>query len=324
MTLNDTTERLNALAKEAYARIRATDSFPSPSGVAKRVLQLVNDEEATIEALATLLETDPAIAARILRFANSPIVGAPRKIASVSGAVRMLGLRTVRSLVLGISMVFAPKRVRCEGFAFDPFWSESVACAAAARRLAITQDAIPPDDAFTCGLLSQIGRLAFATTYRTEYAKVLRQACGGGPGALAVFERGAFEIDHTNLAAEMMNDWGIPSAYCEAVRRQDNPDAPGLEPESLTVRMARVLGLAGAVAVVLVDPAPDLLALNAMIGDAGALRISPDDFHVLFDAVGLEWREAAAIFGVSGRKQPPLAILFERARAAWSGSSGTE
>ena len=310
MTLDLQVAHADSLARQAYSRIKGTDALPSPSGIGLELLRLPGGVEASRETMAEIVESDPVIAARILRYANSPINNAMHQVASVSEAVQVLGVSAVRSLALSVSLVFGQERVRCSGFAYDPFWSESVGRAVATREVTRLIKGFPPGEGFICGLLSQIGCLAFATVYQVAYSHVLSRARPDDPAGLASLERAMFEIDHNQLAAEMMTDWGLLVETCEAVRHQDDAVAEQLELGSVTAQLAQGLHLASSIARVLVRPKADLATLNALVTEAARFGFGPGPFYDMFDSVALQWRYLASVFGVSARRLPSLADRF--------------
>ena len=91
-----------SMASAVYQKIKKEVTLPSPTGTALEILRLTQDEKTTLPSLAAVIEKDPAIASRLLRFVNSPFVGMPTRIGSISQTVMLLGLQTVK--VTGISM----------------------------------------------------------------------------------------------------------------------------------------------------------------------------------------------------------------------------
>lgn len=204
-----------------YDSLKASQKLPSPAGVALKILRLTHDADSTIDEIASVVESDPAIASRILKLANTSLAGLPRQVASVSRAVSMLGNRTVSYLAVGFSLVAENQEGQCKAFDYSNFWSESLARGAASRHITYFVGGFAPDEAFTCGLLSQLGRLALATAFPKPYADTLFTVGAENPRELAEAERAVFEIDHNELTAELIADWQMPVLFCDAVRMQD-------------------------------------------------------------------------------------------------------
>lgn len=295
---------------DAYELIKATEKLPSPKGVALEILRLTEDDSTTVESLGMVIESDPALASKLLKVVNSPLSGSTRKIASLARATVLLGFRTVASLALGLSLVTENQKGTCSEFDYDEYWSKSLGRAVAARHIAKLLK-FSPDEAFTCGLLSQIGRLAFAGAYPERYAQAL-SVVGEDADDLCEFERELFGLDHNGLTSEMMADWHLPKLFREAVLAQEQPDASGLEAGTETHTFARLLNLSGAIASVFMLTTVDQDQLSAITNKAFQLGVRPDQLQEAFDAIRDEWRDSGKIFSIQTRNVPTLAEIHSR------------
>ena len=296
---------------DAYQLIKATERLPSPKGVALEILRLTEDASTSVDALALVIESDPAIASKLLKIVNSPLSGISRKVASLSRAAILLGFRTVASLALGVSLVEDNREGRCQGFDYDQFWGESLGCGVTARHLARFVQSCSGDEAFTCGLLSQIGRLALASVYPSRYAEALR-VLGENQEDLSQFEQELFGIDHNILAAEMFAEWHLPELFSQAIAHQDNPDHGELEEGSKTYIFSKLLNLSNTISKVLVAQIVDPDTLSAITNKAFHLGIRPDQIQEAFDELRTEWRDAGRIFSIQTREVPTLAEIRSR------------
>ncbi|HEB77136.1 MAG TPA: HDOD domain-containing protein [Methylothermaceae bacterium] len=225
-----------------FEELKATDRLPSPPGVALSILQLVEREDADLDELAALVQADPALSARLLRFANSPVIAPRRPIVAVREAVSRIGMNGVRNLVLGLSLVGHYRTGECEGFDYPRFWAGSLARAVAAAGLAAPWRIAAPEECFTVGLLGDIGRLALATAWPREYAHCLRQA---GQDNLTKLEQERFAIDHRALTCLLLHDWRLPTVFIEALEASHRPpDRPDERPAKLAwlFALARLAG----------------------------------------------------------------------------------
>lgn len=299
------------MSRSAYEQIKESGKLPSPSGVALELIRLADDPKATIEQISRVVESDPAVAGRVLKLVNSTYVGAGRTVASVSLAVRLLGLRSVRNIALGVAFLSSSRRGISQAFDYDHFWRESLGRAAAARHLTDLFHACPTDEAFTIALLSRIGRLALASVFPSEYDELLGRLREQPSLELCDLERGAFGIDHNELTAEMLADWRIATVYCEAIRRQD---AAVVGPaDDRVARVARLLRLSEAVARLLTQTAVCREDLLELVRTAERAGVATDDFSARFDTINLEWPRLAAVFSISGRSAPSLGEVHTRA-----------
>ncbi len=292
------------MASALYEKLKNQNALPSPAGVALRLLRLAGEEDSTVEAIAATIESDPALAARVLKLVNSPLAGASRRIGSISSAVVLLGLRTLKNLALGISLISNNRAGRCEGFDFEGFWRESIARAVAARHLAARLGGLQADEAFTVGLLGKVGQLALAIAYPDLYAQVLARVQSDDGADLAAVERQMFGADHKELSAEMMGSWYVPEALCDVVRGQSAANAKEASQNAQACRIIAILYLAGLVAKTL-NPRQTTLDLRAELDrQAESAGITGEELAGLLDAIKAEWVQTADILSLKPDDAP--------------------
>lgn len=221
------------------------DLPPLPS-VVLELIALLGNEEFSAKQLANTLSQDQALAAKLLRLANSSFYGRGRRVGSVAEAIGVLGLRTVRSVVtaVGVSGSFC----RHPGFDHDAFWRHAIGSALCAQALATELRRDDADLAFTVGLLHDIGRLALASTFASDYAEVERwrreQDC-----AASEAERAVLGLDHAEVGGLIAQRWNFAPAIVDAIRDHHTPPvAPDLGLTGLVHvadATAHALGLGG-------------------------------------------------------------------------------
>jgi diguanylate cyclase (GGDEF)-like protein len=199
---------------------RRARRLPSPPGTAIRVLELARREDTDIHEIADVVTSDPVLSSRLLRYANSSLMGVRCGVTSVRNAVLLLGLRPVKLTALGFSLADPEFEPHCPGFDLRRFWADSFATAAVARRMAELFK-IDREEAFTAGLLAGIGRLALAHGLPEEYKQVLRQAHAGRP--LLEAERDVLGADHVRFGAQLLEEWGLPEVLVQATAQQGEP-----------------------------------------------------------------------------------------------------
>ncbi len=219
----------------SYEELKAAERLPSPAGVALSILQLVEKEEASIDELATLVQADPALSARLLRFANSPMVAPRRPIVAIQDAVALIGMNGVRSLVLCLSLVGRYKTGQCDHFDYARYWSGSLALAQAMSSLCALSRLAAAEEAFTIGLLADIGRLALATAWPEEYSRCLMALQNAND--LRALEQRCFSIDNVALTRLLLADWRLPEIFIEALCLSHEEKEPG---EDRCGRLARL------------------------------------------------------------------------------------
>jgi two-component system, cell cycle response regulator len=155
--------------------LRTSGRLPSPKGVALSVLRLARRDDATMEDIARVVQSDPAITGRLIRLANSAL-HAGRPVGSVRDAIVRVGLRAVSQVTLGFSLVDQYREGPCEAFDYQQFLVALAADGAGGPGTRCPHAAGRVEELFACGLLANIGSLALATAYPLEYSEVLRRA----------------------------------------------------------------------------------------------------------------------------------------------------
>lgn len=282
-----------AVSQQLFEEMKGGGKLPSPSGVALRLIDLTREEDVSIDEISKAMRVDPALTGRVIRFANMALNGPRRPVVSVADAIQRIGMSVVRQLVLGFAVLGHNRAGVCRNFDYVRFWSRSLATAIAANMLCMRVRATAAEEAFTCGLLADVGSLALATLYPKEYSVVLDTQRDAIPRVRAEIERKEFKTDHSELGAAMLEDWKLPRPFVEAIERHEDPDAASVTQGSRDYLLLHMLSLAAAIGTYSVSSeavrkaiAPDLILAAAKIGlDADVLGESVD--HVV--AEWIEW-----------------------------------
>lgn len=288
------------------------DRLPSPTGVALRVIELADSNEARGEDIEKVLQADPAMAAKIIRLANAPIGGVTRDIARVSEAVRLLGMHTVKRIALSFSIISNNREGCCRGFDFSTFWSDSLARGVVARHVAQKPKRVHGEEAFICGLLSQLGRLAFATVYPDQYWEI----CNHEGQELVEKEGELLGLDHNAMAAQMMESWRFPASHCLAIRHVNDPGAIPIETNSTAYWLASLLRFAGRMAQVLTGRGLEkgAKAMAELVDAAAGFDVAADEIESHTQAIAAEWEQAGIMLSIKTRTVPQLSNIYQQAK----------
>jgi len=152
-------ETYRELAKDCRKKFTEPGfDLPTLPGSAMRVLDLIQDPNISARKVAQTLQTDPVITAKFLRMANSPMYAGAKKVNTIEVALQRLGLATVRSVVLAISMNSTIIRENRLGANGRELWKHSIHTGMAAQALA-ARLRLNEASAFTLGLMHDIGKL---------------------------------------------------------------------------------------------------------------------------------------------------------------------
>ena len=195
--------------------------LPAWPRVAAQALAALRDDATGAGECARCVGHDQALTARVLRLANSAFYGLPGRVASVTGAIQLLGRRTLGAALMAATANVQFNAIRCEGFDFDGFWRHSIGTAIAAESIARIR-MLDDETAFTAGLLHDIGRLALAAHFPDEAAAVLSQARGSDLPWLEA-ERGTLATDHATIGATIAAHWRFPALVQTAIANHHKP-----------------------------------------------------------------------------------------------------
>ena len=197
---------------------------PVPAA-AQRVVELAAGEQADFREIARALAVDAALAAEIMRIANSVMYGRARTVSDLDQAILTIGLDELREMAAAMALVAA---FRSDASLSLDLHMRSLLAGALARGLATQLGYLRPATAFVCGLLSDIGAMACLAIDAEGYGK-LWAACQGEPGARARAELKRYGASSNEIGKRLLQRNALPTVVVEAVGAQvdDSPDALG-------------------------------------------------------------------------------------------------
>jgi HD-like signal output (HDOD) protein len=219
-----TCELSNLLQKESLkAMVSRLDSLPSLPALYLEIMQELQSEQSSINIIGDIISRDLAMTAKILQLVNSAYFGLPRHIASPEQAVFLLGLDTIKSLVLSIQ-VFSKFKLRNIPESFQRrLWDHSMKTAQLSKTIARQerQEQAVIDNSFMAGMLHDAGKLVMASCYPDQYNNIVYSS--GGNLSLADRELKAFGVTHAEAGAYLMGLWGLPNPIIEAIAFHHSP-----------------------------------------------------------------------------------------------------
>ena len=205
---------------------RVEEVAPLPH-VATRVIQ-VTEEDPFLAYDPAIIATDTALTVKMLRGANSAFYGYPRRITTVRDSVVLIGFRAVRATAIAAAIIDLFPGADDGPFGIDLFWGHAVACGLVAEAIARETGRARPDEAFTAGLLHDLGQLVLSQYEPERFGRGLYRAMNGAE-PMEVAERLEFGYDHAQLGAALTSQWNFPSDICTAIAEHHNLDqAPDL------------------------------------------------------------------------------------------------
>ncbi|GAA3958567.1 response regulator [Actinoplanes auranticolor] len=219
-------------------------SLPSPPHTLVELIEALDSDEASAYSIGTVIERDPAATAKVLQLVNSSAYTVGRKISDVGQATALLGVPTVRGLVLMHDLI----RTFDVSGGLPVEWLEaltlhSVETSRLCRMFADGTDW--ESNAFTAGLLHEVGQLVLASMRPREFAESLeswRAADPADAAFLCVTESSVIGFSHIDAGADLLRFWGLPDPVIEAVAGHAVTVPPGAVSDASTaVALAHVV-----------------------------------------------------------------------------------
>lgn len=205
-------------------KILNSPRLPSLPSIALEVIELVQQRDVNIKQIAHTIQHDPALSSKILKTVNSSFYGQAHSVGTISHALVVLGLNSVKTLALGFSLVGNLAQSSDDGFNHFLFWKRSLYGAVAARSLAKQVGLVQQEESFLGGLLQDMGLLAMLETIGDEYLYILSDV-GADHAMLKQREQLAFDLDHAELGGIMADKWKLPPILANSIRYHDDPDS---------------------------------------------------------------------------------------------------
>jgi len=260
--------------------------LPSLPEVALKIRRALADEDVSVSEIARLLGTDPALAARTLRIANSAMFyRGSRPITSLNGAVSQLGHKMVRNVALSFAaqQVFIGYGSRPLRDLVSAVWRHSLHAAVIAHMLARVRTKLNADEAFLAGLLHEVGKLYILMRAKDGLETLADDA--GFRSVLAAW--------HPRVGKAVIEAWELPKDLATAVGEHESCSLAAPEPPTMTSVIA--------VANYLVEHSEAACAdadFHSKAPSFGSLSMDKATFDWLIRAADVDVRLVAIAFGV--------------------------
>jgi HD-like signal output (HDOD) protein len=212
----------SASREAVLAALFDPERLPTPPAVALQVVNAASQPDCNPTEIVNILGRDPALCGKLLKAVNSCLYGLSKPVASVARAVTVLGLNTVRSLALGLSMPAVRPGSVPDGAVRD-YWVSSVGGAIFARELAVLVRRPNPEDDLVAGLLRDLGEVLLRLTFPNDWAEHVARNGDRLLDDPCPAEQESFGITHAEVSAELLRGWKLPDDIVEPIRHHHDP-----------------------------------------------------------------------------------------------------
>jgi HD-like signal output (HDOD) protein len=198
--------------------------MPSLSTTLVKVLETCNDPLASANDLKRVISLDPVLTGRVLRLINSAYYSLGKPISSLTRAIIMLGVNTVKNLALSFTVLDnLNRKSSCQSFSADEFWRHSLCVGVVAKSLAALKGltATGQEEYFVAGLLHDLGKLPLYIQFPEEYYRICNNV-DGGQTALYQDEARFLGVDHGAVGRIIAKKWRLGSTLVESLSCHHN------------------------------------------------------------------------------------------------------
>jgi diguanylate cyclase (GGDEF)-like protein len=280
------------LPDDIVTRLKTCTSFQSPPPVAMKVIELAQNPEIDLVTVADTISGDPAIAAKVMRIANSALYARRRQSSNLRQALIVLGLNATLTLALSFSLVASLRNAPPKGFDFDAYWRRAILAGTWGKLLAGEFGRRDAEEVFLAALLQDIGMLAVdkiapevyegISPFQLEHARV------------AQHEKTQMETDHRMIGAWLLNSWNMPEHLCQAVLHSHDLSAAGVDNDQKG--FIRAVAMSGDLADVWIGSRNEVAIRRAGMDAHRNLGILPNRLAEMFEIISDQLPVAESIF----------------------------
>jgi len=229
------------MAETPKGLVDATPGIASLPVIFYQVNEAVNDPETSFGEIASIVNGDAALCARLLKIVNSSFYGFPSTIETITHAITIIGTAQLRDLMLATTVMTKFKGIRSNLVNMDSFWRHSIACGLAARIIATLRQESNADRFYVMGLLHDVGRLILFMAIPDRMESLLTR-CLSGENLLHLLERDMLGFDHSEVGEALLKTWNLPPRLTEAVGNHHNPGDFSKQPvENVIIHTADII-----------------------------------------------------------------------------------
>lgn len=198
-------------------KLESLTQLPTLPYIASEVLSAVDNPNLSAASIASLIERDQAMTLKVLKVANSPFYGFSRKIATIDLAIVVMGLNTIKEIVLSLVVQKFFAKVNVATFDLKNFWDYSVFCGACSRLLARKLGYRLAGEAFVAGLMHDIGILILIQYFYKQFTDVRKLQFNEGLSLIDA-EKRILNTTHCDIGAWLAERWNLPTQLWKSIQ----------------------------------------------------------------------------------------------------------
>jgi HD-like signal output (HDOD) protein len=215
-------------------RVQSVAQLPALPDVAMKVVEMVDNPKTSTSSLARIISTDQALTAKVLKIANSPFYGFPKKISTIDFAIIVLGYDALKEIVVSTSLINSLEEQANGSFNSREFWDHSIASGILSRRLARDLGYRVNGEVFVGGLLHDMGVSVLSRHFRMDYQRIVGIVHDTDLTFLEA-EESVLGVTHQEVGGWLAERWNLPDHLVEAVAFHHTPAKAVRNPELVSL-----------------------------------------------------------------------------------------
>lgn len=245
------------MAHDSESLVQSAKRLASLPKVYQRINAAVDDPACSLDDLARIIHEDPALAALLLKIANSALFALPTPATTITRALTVIGTRQLRDLVMATAVMSQFDGVSGKHIQMDSFWRHSIACGLAARVIATFRREANVESFYVTGLLHDIGVLVIYMELPKKADEILERT-DREKALVHEVEREVLGFDHAQVGGALLARWKLPASMHQAVSNHHNPSrAKEADLEAAVVHVA------------------DIISMSMNMGSSGGIYVPP-------------------------------------------------
>ena len=296
-------------------RLERCSTLPTLPAVAIKILDLCQRENLDLAEIAKVIANDPALSAKMLKTVNSPAFALRQEVRTLSHAVALLGVNSVRTLVLSFSLLRDVRR--SQRAALDTYWKRSVLAGVGAREVAAALRFPYKEEAFLAALLQDIGMLALRQLGDPIYNDLI-DAASYDHDRITAGEKAVFDCDHAEVGAWLIGRWRLPERFRTTTIYSHRPWRMEGEMDVDLAMLVRLTALSGVLADIWIHPDATGAAQRAHIEAAKILRLPGLSLEEVVRNMAAALPEVSSLFEVDLGSPETMGRVLDQAQEALS------
>ncbi len=220
--------------EQIQERVKTIIQLPALPALALEVVEMVDNPKTSAQQLGRLISADSALTGKVLKIANSPFYGFPKKISTVDFAIIVLGFDALKEIVISIALVSTLQRKTDTYFNTQLFWDHSIATGVIARRLARDIGYRVTGEVFVAGLLHDMGISVLNKYFSSEFHRII-EIVRESNLTFHDAEESVLGVSHSEIGGWLGERWNLPDHLVEAIKFHHQPAKAVINPQLVAI-----------------------------------------------------------------------------------------